>query len=296
MFIKTKISSLFLTTALAMTLSFANYPGDDEPLEVAAPTRSQAAPAPKKTSSFVLTRLQQTLDKLKGHEAEFQENERYLQNTSKIHSSRTPLEGNLRVRALKKKFQEDAKKSITQKQSGLYAALQAEKFDTDISSQVWMSLKGYASKIGYKGICNAYQRAYINAMLSLDPVRQDQHKKFETFAEPFTDVLSLKTLMDDEEFIDTQKKMQEWDPSIDASKVSAAGNAFNDAKSDFAFAHKNLNAELQDLIETARKKQQRRDAFSSNKFIDKVMTRGRKSVRSLYRNLMGTFFDFRLNA
>ncbi len=159
-----------------------------------------------------------------------------------------------------------------------------------------MSLKGYAAKLAYKKICNAYQKAYINAMLSLDPVRQDQHKKFEPFAEPFTDVLSLKTPMDDEEFIDTQKKMQEWDPSIDASKVSAAGNAFNEAKSDFAFAHKNLNAGLQDLIETARKKQKRSDAFSSNNFIDKVTARGRKSARSLYWNLMGTFFDFRLNA
>jgi len=132
--------------------------------------------------------------------------------------------------------------------------IQAEKFSPDIAIQVLSSLKGYASKIGYEGFCRFYQETYVNAALALDPVREDQHRKFKLVAKRFTDTLSSKTPIDDDEFDKVKKTLEKWNPTIDLPTVHTIGGAFSDAQSDFDFAHKDLRSKLQELLEAARTK------------------------------------------
>lgn len=309
MFIKNQLSSILLTTTLAITASFANYPNQTDGLD-AAPQRAipafqaPAIPPLLITSPHVLREIKSTFAQLQSGETKYQETEAHLQqrflharqvnNTS---FSRTLFDKKFRVPVLKRKFQHDAQKILKKKQSELHKLIQVENFDSDIATQVLSSLRGYAAEIDYNQVSRTYQTSYVEAMLALDPVREDQHRKFQIYGQRFANVLSSTTVMSDSAFDTAKKALESWNPAIDASKVNSTGCAFKEAQTDILAVHKSLNLELQDLLEAARQKQkQRRSALSSNRFLDKLKARGRKSMEALYWGTMGTLFDLRLNA
>lgn len=197
MFIKNYFTSLLVTTILATTASFANYPSQADDLDGAAPAIAPLVTTPP----YILRELSATLEQFKTNEATFQANQSYLirafslsLRADEIQSSRTLLDKNFRIPVLRQKFQDDARVNLNKKQSSLYTLIRTEQFDADIKAQVLASLKKHASTLDYKALCRSYQSSYVTAMLDLDPVRANQHRKFTTFSGRLTDALSSKVL------------------------------------------------------------------------------------------------------
>jgi len=281
---KNNFLSILLTTIVSTT-SFAN----DAENQVAE----------ERTSPRILRCIEESFTELKkGHIRVIEADTAVLEEARSLFPT-IPRSGSyqdFRAAVLGQKFEKDVEDNHRTKEAALYKKVKDLGLDEDLERQVLVTLKQYSTQIDYMTACLSHKKAYVAHMLALEPIRQDQHRKFITFEYLFSKVLSGKIFMSNAIFKVVQKRNQEWSQEINMDKVASAGRTLVSTKKSLAKVYIKLDEKLKSLLKVASEAQKQRKSLSSKGAFKRMMGRGHVFFKSLYWKGMNKRFGIALGA